>query len=236
MYKHKKTDRKVILVGAIHVGKVSYYQRIQHLIDQAASEGFRILYEGVGKMDDKDIAKLPKKQQIIVHQMKASSAFIQGITKKLFDEDVVYQKHGLKYPKWWIRTDLDVSHVSELLTEANVNFWSDSDKRPDANFLDKLPESVSGFIKIVVHTSIKLLPGISMITSITSRFDAKKRIRNHVIITMRDEVAAHGILEHAEHANVLSIWGAAHIPGIHRHLTKAGYQHMTTKWFDAFWT
>mgnify|MGYP001045632970 CR=1 FL=1 len=236
LYQHKETGRKVILVGAIHIGKKAYYERIQNLVDHVSTDGFQILYEGVGKMDDKDIGSLPPKQRVIVRQMKAISAFMQEVSTKLFDEDVVYQKHGLEYPDWWVRTDVEVAHVAALFAEVDLHFWDNPEDEPGEKLLEDTPEEIVWFIKTMFATAIKLLPGISTVLGTFKQFNPKKRARDHIIITMRDEVAALGILQHAEHADVLSIWGAAHIPGIHKHLSAAGYRLTATDWFDAFWT
>ena len=233
-YQHKKTRRKVILVGVIHIGKLNYYKRIQALIDKVASEGYHILYEAVGKMDEKDIKKLPKKQRVIVYQMISISSFMKDMSIKLFDNnDVVYQKHGLEYPDWWVRTDMDTSQISSLFAEADVSFIEEKND-PDCNFLDDTPKEFVGIIRTIFSSTIKLLPGISLLCSFFNRFNREKRFRNYVIITMRDEIAVKGILQYAETQNVLSIWGAGHLPGIHKHLCAAGYQHTATDWFDAF--
>lgn len=236
LYQNKETGRKVILVGAIHIGKKAYYERIQSLVDYVSAEGFQILYEGVGKMDDKDISSLPPKQRVIIKQMKAISALMQEVSTELFDEDIVYQKQGLEYPDWWVRTDMEVAHVAALFAEADLHFWDYPEDEPGEKLLEDTPEEIVWFIKAMFATVIKLIPGISIVLGTFNQFNPKKRARDHIIITMRDEVAAFGILQYAEHSDVLSIWGAAHIPGIHKHLSAAGYRHTATDWFDAFWT
>lgn len=236
LYQHSETGRKVILVGTIHIGKKAYYQQIQNLVDHVSSKGFKILYEGISGMDDKDVDSLPVKQRAIVRQMKAGSTFMQEFSTKLFDEDVIYQQFGLEYPDWWVKTDVEIAHVTTLFAEADLHFWDKPEDEPNKKFLEDAPEEVIWFAKVVFSTVIKQLPGITTVLEPFKQLNSKKRACDHIIITMRDEVAALGILQHAEYADVLSIWGAEHIPGIHKHLSAAGYHHTATDWLDAFWT
>jgi hypothetical protein len=234
IYQHSSSGRTVFLVGVIHIGRKAYYEAIQSLIDQLSQHKFRILYEGVGKMDDKDMLALPPKQRVIAKQMRAISSAMQEMSALLLDEGIVYQKQGLSYPDSWIRTDVDISHMVQLFAEADLHFWEGPSDKPEKKVLDDVPEDVVGFIKALFVTAIRLLPGISKVMGVFTQFNPKKRARQHIIITLRNEVAARGILEHAEHSDVLSIWGAGHIPGIHEHLSTAGYRHTQTIWFDAF--
>lgn len=232
-YQHPATGRRIILVGVIHIGRIAYYREIQKLIDRVSLDKFRILYEGVGKLDDEDVKKLPQDQRVIVNQMRSLSAMIQSVAMNLSDRDMVYQKQGLEYPKSWINTDLTVGQIAKHFAAADIGFLNDSKKKVDENVFTDIPSEVAGFIQSFIIGALRILPGIDVITRPFNWFSRQKRIRNHIILTMRDEVAAGGILEHVEHADVLSIWGAKHIPGIHKHLSVAGFEHLETIWIDA---
>lgn len=234
-YEHPETKRRVILVGVIHIAKAPYYQDIQHLIDSAAAGGYRILYESVGKMDEADIINLPDNERSVVRQMQAVSAFMQGMSTKLFDGDIVYQKQGLTYPPSWIRTDVEVAHVATLFAEANLTFFAGGEKAAKQNPLEDMSEEHLKWMRLLVKTLIKLLPGITAVLRPFTYFSYKKRVRNYIIIDLRDEVAAEGILHHTKESDVLSVWGAAHLPGIHTHLSAAGYRLKNTHWLKAFW-
>jgi pheromone shutdown protein TraB len=55
-----------------------------------------------------------------------------------------------------------------------------------------------------------------------------------IIINERNKVAVDGILEHVQHNHVVSIWGAAHLPGMISLLNKQGYREQERTWFKAY--
>lgn len=236
-YVNHATGRKVTLVGAIHVGKTAYYEQMQQLIDKAETAGAAILYEGVGKIDEEDIGRLPADQREIVHQMHTAFKGMERFGETFFEDDVVYQKKGLQYKDDWVRTDLDMDHVSSLFAEAEIDFLGvkdlDVEQQKD---LSNVPVEVLGALRTFFATVIKLLSGIAQVRLYAGGWTRKSRMTNHIIITMRDEVGAKGILQQVHTSDVLSIWGAAHLPGIEQYLLQAGFSLEETEWLDAFWS
>lgn len=236
-YRHPETGRQVIMVGVIHIGKEAFYQQIQKLINQATTEKFKILFEGVGKIDKKDAEKLPPAQRFVVKQMHDIWQFMEFLLPWLTADDVIHQKKGLEYPDTWVRTDLNIKEVSALFADAGIDFMpkSESDNKITKKDLSEMPLEVKGFLSWFIATLIKLLPGLDMTKPLRRLMKPESRIRDFIILDMRNEVAAKAILEHAKTDDVLSIWGAAHLPGIHEYLVSDGYVHQSTKWHDAFW-
>jgi len=235
-FEHSETGRKVTLVGAIHIGKQSYYEQMQGLIDQAADDDYTILYEGVGQVDKQDVAKMPLPQQVVVKQMQQMMSLMAWMSEHCFEENVVYQKQGLSYPKSWIRTDLELSDVAQLMSEAGITMVPEGKNGADLSIPKDILLEAVGIIRTIVGTAITLLPGIHRVNGWLSVFSKKRRARNHIIISLRDDVAAAGILQHAAESDVVSIWGAAHLPGIESRLVAEGYQRKSTMWLDAFWS
>lgn len=232
-YQHPQTGRIVILVGVIHVGRKSYYQSIQKLIDTKANQGYRILYEGVGKLTPEDIAKLPPDQRAIVEQMLGVPLVMNELVNILGETDFSFQKNGLEYPDWWIRTDMELNEVAQLFTIAGINFWDNLSPKKVRRVFKKIAKSKSSSFRKFFLTLLKYGPGIYTLYAIRAHFNQNKKAFHEIVITKRDAVAAAGILTHTEHTHVLSIWGAGHVPGIERHLFENGYLLMATEWKDA---
>jgi len=233
---HPETGRKVTLVGAIHIGKKSYYGQMQDLVDQAAENGHTILYEGVGQVDKEDVAKMPASQQIVVKQMQQMMSLMAWMSEHCFEENVIYQKQGLSYPKSWIRTDLELSDVARLMSDAGVTMVPEGKDGADLSIPSGIPVEAVSVIRKVAGIAITLLPGIHRVSGWLKVFSKRQQARDHIIINLRDDVATAGILQHAAETDVVSIWGAAHLPGIETRLAAEGYQRKSTVWLDAFWS
>lgn len=229
-YKHKNTSKRVVLVGTIHIGKPSYYKKIQDLIDSMVEEGYLVLYESIGKMSNEEISRLPEKQKYFAKWIKNIDFGINELLN-FFGDETIHQRQGLRYPPSWIRTDLDLSHICSLFAETKTEF----DENPKDDFLKIKDESgcTDDFLKIAFRTIIKIIPGLSIVFKIIHR-DKNKIARDKIFIKERDEIAFKAIIEHNKQSNILSIWGAYHLPGIHKHLLTAGYNRTNIKWFDAF--
>ncbi len=65
---------------------------------------------------------------------------------------------------------------------------------------------------------------------------SQKRKMQKVIIGIRDVIAADAIITSAltEGKNVVSLWGAGHLPGIEKRLKKSGFRKVQTEWRTAF--
>ncbi len=231
-YQHKETGRRVILVGICHIGKKTYYQKIQSFIDRMSSEGFQILYEDVGIEDDENTDSLDPETHSILDRMSDLDTFMREASKRFFTEDIVYQTEALEYRDSWIRTDVTATQIATSLTEIGSSKPDYSVTGFKIRSRSSPSEEVIWCMKKIFTTATKLLPGFTVIVEIFTRFKFEARALKEVVITMRDEVATLGILEYNKYSDVLSIWGAGHISGIHKHLLAAGYQPTTTEWYD----
>lgn len=219
------THKRVILIGVMHIANKEYYQKIQQIVD--ALNGYKILYEGLGKItvaeelllsnDEKNLYE--KMQRVMQHRtIIAALLKIQG------------QRDGLRYDDSWINTDMSLFSFIKKIHERKLNlFKSENDFKVDF----KKKSDHLGLVWMLDIVFMRM-SAIMLLSNLFSFFSTKKRKENQLIVKERNAIALSGIFKEVKDSNVVSIWGAAHLPGMVHELKKAGFKQKEKHWFVAY--
>jgi uncharacterized protein YbaP (TraB family) len=220
---HQKTKKKIILMGMMHVGDPEYFQELQHVLNTL--KGYQVLYEGIGTVTAEQKLLFSEKEQEIFDAMEKSmsdrnimSAFLrlQG------------QRDGLNYEASWIRTDMSQFDLIRSMAARGLK-WTKAPKFPSRN---KKIESL--VVTWLLNALLVRMQVLFLFVKLLHLGKEDKAALQDIIINERNKVAVDGILEHVQHNHVVSIWGAAHLPGMISLLNKQGYREQERTWFKAY--
>ncbi|MEI8223956.1 MAG: TraB/GumN family protein [bacterium] len=220
---HPKTKRRIILMGMMHVGDPEYFQELQHVLNTLKE--YRVLYEGIGTINAEQKLLFSEKEQEIFNAMEKSmsdrnimSAFLrlQG------------QRDGLNYEASWIRTDMSQFDLIRAMAAKGLG-WTKAPKFPGVN------EKIESLIVTWLLNALLIRMQVLFLFLKLFHFGKEEKAAlQDIIITERNKIAVDGILEHVQHDHVVSIWGAAHLPGMISLLNKQGYREQERTWFKAY--
>lgn len=224
-YEHPVTKRVIAFVAAIHIAEPAYYAALQRLIDSLG--GYRVLFEGTGKLSPEEEKTLTQKEQSVARQFD----FIFGFMRKLGEVmSLQNQKDGLAYAASWVNTDVKLCDLIRSFAEQNIQLVK-KERSADDLFASESGRAVT---KWFVNKLFNRFAPVAVITAVIALFSRNRRMAKRLILDARNEIAFRGISEHLENGNVAAIWGAAHLRGIERPLKKAGFKEVRREWFTAY--
>jgi hypothetical protein len=237
-YYRPDDDRRVVLVGAMHVADRSYFEALKEFVDlEKRVNGSVVLYEMTRESPDppaKDDYSAPAILERGFGRLRKVYRYMAASTGRAFQYDVLTPQED------WINTDLTRREVAERSSETwlirflartgllwaaakLIGFVGGVPEPPDRpNFPVSLQtdNAMRGIhLSILLNALLLLLP--------------KKATPAHIILNDRNEVAVEGILRAARNSSfIVSIWGAAHLPGIGRLLEAQGFTRSDeVKWY-----
>lgn len=134
---YKRDNKKITLIGVMHIGTTNYYKNIQKELDNTKHN--KVLYEGVIGYNKSD--------------------FLIKLYNALSDVlGLVFQKKEIKYNKSWIRSDLN---IETLISASKKLDFNDIENDCDDDFLEELKKFKGSFIfrlifKTILNTSVIL--------------------------------------------------------------------------------
>lgn len=230
---HPKTGRSIVLIGVMHIGSEAYYKRIEDTLLNLESQKYAVLYEKVLKLEDEEEPKVLNAQQIEIHE------FLQSLLK---DRPTIAsalrikeQKEALQYSKSAIRTDTTMMHLIDRLLERKISLKRLREQEKEMrSFFDSPDEIMRDFFKLLMMLQMNLFlgacSGISVLSNLITPFFRTFRILESVVLKERNIIALKAIYFHALDTDVVSIWGAAHLPGMIKDLKKQGYRIDKKEW------
>lgn len=224
-YEHPVTKRVVVFVAAIHIAEPTYYVAIQELIDSL--KGYHVLFEGTGKLSPQEEQSLTPKEKEIASQFD----FIFDLTK-MFGElmSLQYQKNGLTYPVSWINTDMRLYDLIRAFVQRDLYLvkrgWEVEDP-----FTEEFEQNIARWLIDKIFN--RLVP-VATILAVGTLFSRNMRGEKRLILDARNEIAFQGIDQYLKDGNIVTIWGAAHLPGIEKCLKKSGFREVRREWFTAY--
>ena len=231
--------KRVVLVGTMHVADREYFEELNDLIDAEERDvDSTILYERVRKNEE----PLPDGDRSPAALLERAFGGLHGLyrymaaaTGRAMQMDVLCPRDS------WINTDLTGREVARRSAETWVvqylSMTGVLDRvakiaRPKGG-IPKPPQQpyfVASYQSEVsmraMHLSVPLQALLLLLP--------KQATPIHTILTERNEVAAEGIMKAlTDSDNVVSIWGAAHLPGIGKLLKRHGFvlSRKHVKWF-----
>lgn len=223
--KNHQTGKEIVLIGMMHVGDKEYYQQVQKLVDSLL--GYKILYEGIKKLSEEETLKLNPNEIKILKKIKKIMNNGSVISTLLRIQD---QKKGLQYDPHWICTDMTLFEFIKRLSESKTDSIFTSDTF--------LPKKIAKFEKLLFawmfDLALERISGIMVFAKFFGLFSKKERSLEKLIVHDRNIIATKAILAHVKDFNVVSIWGAAHLPGMVKELKKDGFRQEKKSWLVAY--
>ncbi|HEU5114907.1 MAG TPA: hypothetical protein VFT82_04035 [Candidatus Paceibacterota bacterium] len=224
---HPKTGRKVVIIGVMHMGRPGYFEEIQKAIEKLS--GYKVLFEGVGRLTDEEKAGLTPDERRIFDQFDAAMKSRNVIQILL---GLSGQTDDLKYDPSWIRTDMRMIDFIRRFDEAKVDPFPTMKVSTLQKLLEK--ETESKLFAWVFDLILFRLPALFFCFDLVGRFRKKESVRKQVILDERNAIAVDGILRESVSADVVTIWGAAHLPGMIARLRAAGFRKTAKTWMPVY--
>lgn len=228
-YERSDRGQSVVLFGMIHIGRSDYYEQIGNRINLEEQAGHPILYEQVKPPTPEEEAELSSAEQVILEVFRRF-----GLVQRLIAW-LIGAKHqliALAPSNTWIHSDLTAREFAQLLMQGNtaqrfisIIGWLET----IAAMLSSVP-LVGQIIGWLIRSAYTLL----LLIAVLIYSPARRRLK-HIILDQRNGVAFQGIMKAlAKKDRVISIWGAAHLPGIGQLLQQEGFVLTQVEWYTAF--
>ncbi len=228
-YLHRQTGKTAIVIGVIHIGPKGYYSELQGILDEAELDGFAVLYEKTGKLTTAQKTKLTAEECTLAKKIENMSMLTKNV-QHLFG--YVSQFKHITIKKSWINTDTTTMQVIQQLSAAGYTLSNYRSIRElfSKNISGKWQNRLRWLIRFMIREGV----GHTMFKQLTLGhiFDRNKRIWQQIVIDQRNSIAVAGIISHNTKSNVVSLWGAGHLPGIDSLLQNSGYTRAAVEWVD----
>ncbi len=221
-YEHPETKRLVVFIATIHFAEPEYFASLQQIIESLS--GYKILFEGVGKLSQEEGRHLTEKERDIVMQFD----YVFEMTHKIGElMSFQYQKDGLSYDSSWVNTDVRLHDLVQLFAKHDICLT----KKTDDLFRDK---SFRLYGRWVLGKLFSHFVPFTVLVGLLTCFKRNEKFAKKSILDERNIVAVNGINEHLAKNNVVTIWGAAHLRGIEKHLKQSGFREIRREWFTVY--
>ena len=217
---YRRGRQVIVLIGMIHVAPAEFYQRVRHLLEAFDKADYRILIEGMGRVEGDDFGLREFDRGLLEHyeQLRDRANLINGMMAGA--TGMVTQLDA--FPDWrqWERADLS---ALEMMRLRGVKPMPPMDERIVAAFADFLARpraqsAVYGFVKLMPRLLAALWPLHSMLGSLVLHH------RNRHAVLKALETPQSAVLP----------WGAAHLPGMGALLRQNGFELSDRSWVLAY--
>lgn len=227
-YEHPKTKQKVVFVATIHLAEAEYYAKLQELIDSLISEGYVVLYEGVGSFSEEQANGLDEAKRKVWEQTRLLFQAMDILAELM---GLQYQRDGISYQPGWINTDMSFKTLVDLFVAKGVSL---SDKEIKIAELIENDRDRS-LVVWIFNKLLQWMPVWGVIFYMRGILVERQRRIKDILIKKRNKIAWDGIQKQPAESNVLTIWGAEHWRGIHKKLTgEGGFRKIKTEWRAAY--
>lgn len=225
-YRHPESGRRVVLMGVIHMARPEYYQALQQLIDQM--KDYKVLYELVDKLTPEQNASLTQKERAVyLTQFQGGRKERQMLASVLMLQN---QIDGLRYDESWVRTDMNLHDIIQMCAEEGLTLFKGGSVLVEDFKSPKMAEGV----RWVFNLGLRNMLFLEVLRYVLSRFSYSMRRHMYIILNMRNQIGFDGIQTHSQSQDVVSIWGAAHLPGLGSMLRAEGYVREKRIWLSAY--
>lgn len=243
-YVRPEDEKRVTLVGVMHVADREYFAELRERIDAEEADGTIVLYERTRDSEtalpdsDRSPAALLERR---LDQMKDGYRNIAKLA------DRAYQMDDLEPKESWINTDMTRREVARFLARSwvirlvvRLQDLIGGKVREAMTMKDRMlgrteqaqeePDGPHFPVMFITDMQMRNMP-LSFLLYAPFRFMSWRPHVAKVILIQRNMVGYHGIVDELRYSDdVLSIWGAAHLPGIGKLLEQTGFVRTTIEW------
>ncbi len=203
-----KKKRRVVLIGMMHIAPLVFFAEVSRRLFEYERAGYQVLREAIDPEPNLGSSDARRMHKRLMFKMAK-------LVRRLRDLKIGSQTDRIPIQATWVSSDMA---TDQICREVPSLYNIDEMIRRIARF-DYAIENPKRWVKQAVIEPI--LRGVEYEP-------------HPVIVNRRDEIAATSIIRHAEHDNVATYWGAAHIPGISQRLLDAGFTVESTDLLPTF--
>lgn len=224
-YENPQTNRVVVFIATFHYADAAYYAAIQEVIDSL--KGYKVLYEGVGKLSSKEELSLTMVEQKIAEEFNKAFQAMEKIGSIM---ELTNQRDGLAYNDSWLNTDMSMYHMIWKFGQKDLNLLERS-----PNFEELLDDKMEhGIARWLINILLNRAVPLAVILNILMFFSKNNRDVRSLVLDARNEIAIDAIFKNLIDGNVATIWGAGHLPGIEKILVNQGFREVRRDWFTVY--
>ena len=228
--RHRQTERRVKLVGMIHVALASYYAAVNELIAEHEAAGGAVLYEGLGSLTEEEVNQLTPRERSIYRAIVPLHALYTAFAARL---DLAFQEKAVHYDReHWVNADLPLRELLRRWADSGAPMLPMGDltaerlKIRDGAF-GSLSRGLTGFM--LLQTPVML----SAITHLRGWVPPLARL-SELLISDRNRAALDALEGTDPTADALILYGAGHLPGLIEGLERRGYREVNRRWLTAY--
>ncbi len=217
-----KEDRKIVLIGVIHLGECRYFRELQALLDKYDQEGYVITYERMTHDDDILARSVLAQDPELAETVRRYNQRLKDVQITVAQKfQIGYQPNEMKMHEDWI--DADISQDEMVKMQEDVGLLDKERVRKLSGQIDKLTE------ENVLWQMRQLMK-----RTFDEGIDPNGSELESKIFHQRDQSALSHIYRHVETKNVVAIWGVGHLLGISIDLIRKGWAPEDGQWVRAF--
>lgn len=217
---YRRGRQQIVLIGMIHVAPEEFYRKVRFLLEDYDERDYRILIEGMGRLDGDDFGLREFDRGLLEHYEKLRERSILINTMMAEATGMVTQLAA--FPDWghWERADLSALEMMRLRGKQPI---PPMDERIIASFAELLarPRAQSAIYSFVRSTP-RLLAALWPLHSVLGSLVLHHRNRHAILKAL--ETSANAVLP----------WGAAHLPGMGKLLVQNGFERESRTWLLAY--
>jgi hypothetical protein len=217
-YVHPERHSRIDLIGMIHIGEASYYQRVQNIVDARNADGALTHYEMVKRAGTAELTTAPRRVQANVQRVRAIMRNVDSLFEGL---DLTHQKKGLMYRQSW--ENHDTTEIDEAARMSTI---------PLSGLL-MATRAMRAFAQTLPPNERRdlLVQNLQQTTNnLHSRQSPLKRLlygnNERVIIDYRNDIALEAIdnqLQEEPESDLVLLWGMGHLAGLGAGLKNRGF-------------
>lgn len=217
---YRRAGQDVVLLGMIHVAPAAFYEKARTLLEHFDERGYRILAEGMGRVEGDDFELREFDRGLLEHyeqlreRARLINSMLAGATGMVTQVDA--------FPDWqqWERADLS---ALEMMRLRGIKPMPPMDERVVAAFADWLARPRS---KALIYSFVRSTPRmLSILWPLHS-------LLGSLVLHHRNRHAILHALEIPQ--NAVLPWGAAHLPGMGKLLVQNGFELADRSWLLAY--
>jgi hypothetical protein len=225
--RHRVESRRIVLVGAVHVGRKDYFDEIQRLIDAHESAGGMVFYEGLGSLSESELAQLEPDERAVYRTLAPLHELYGAFARSL---GLVFQGEAIRYKRnTWINADLPLKVLLHRWVESGAPLLplgkpgSEGFSVPDTG----LARGLSAFT--LLQTPLML----SALSRLHGHIPSLGKLRE-LLLSDRNRAALDAIDAAQTQGDGLLLYGAGHLAGLVEGLERRGYLLSDQHWLTAF--
>lgn len=211
---YTNSTRTVTLIGMIHVADAAFFTTVADRVDRLEQGGAEVHFELITSPNAHELVS----EQVRDWIRRLRAATHHSLLGALLGLDT---QHKMTMKDHWLRTDITLVELLDDLPDPE-RFVSN---------VEKMCILLEGDDPEMTRKAMWLIFGWMPYLAPVAKLFAGSRGDDRVIVDRRNTLAIDAAL--STDADVVAMWGAAHLPGIAAGIRRAGFRTVSSEWLDA---